>query len=43
MHAGKIVDAMTKAIINSTDGVKYQVDFGHNQMALIELWQVIKE
>ena len=37
MHAGKIVDAMTKAIINSTDGVKYQVDFGHNQMALIEL------
>ena len=31
MHAGKIVDATVKAIIDSTDGVKYQVDFGFDR------------
>jgi hypothetical protein len=38
----KIVDATIKAIIDSSDGVKYQVDFGHDQTALIELWQVVQ-
>jgi hypothetical protein len=23
--------------------VKYQVDFGHDQTALVELWQVVEE
>jgi hypothetical protein len=27
MHAGKIVDATIKAVIDATDGAKYQVDF----------------
>ena len=43
MHAGKIVDATIKAIIESTDGVKYQVDFGFDQTALIHEWQIVKE
>jgi hypothetical protein len=27
MHAGKIVDATIKAVIDATGGAKYQVDF----------------
>jgi hypothetical protein len=38
MHAGKIVDATIKAVIDSSDGVKYQVDFGHDQTALVHEW-----
>jgi small-conductance mechanosensitive channel len=41
MHAGKIVEATIKAIINSTEGVKYQVDFGNDQTALVHEWQVV--
>ena len=43
MHAGKIVDATIKAVIDSTDGVKYQVDFGHDQTALVHQWQIVKD
>jgi len=43
MHAGKIVDATIKAIIESTDGAKYQVDFGFDQTALVSEWQIVKE
>jgi hypothetical protein len=42
MHAGKFVDATIKAIIDSTDGVKYQVDFGLDQTALVREWQIVK-
>jgi hypothetical protein len=43
LHAGKIVDVTIKAVIDATDGVKYQVDFGHDQTALIDEWQIIKD
>lgn len=43
LHAGKIVDATVKAIIESTDGVKYQVDFGFGQTALVSEWQIVKD
>jgi hypothetical protein len=36
MHGGKIVDAVIKAIIDKTDGLHYQVDFGKEQTALSE-------
>ena len=42
MHAGKIVDATVKAVIERTDGLRLQVDFGFNQTALIHVWQVIE-
>ena len=43
MHAGKIVDAVIKAIIDTSEGVKYQVDFGFDQTALIHEWQIVMD
>ena len=43
LHHGKIEDAVVRAVIEHTDGLKLQVDFGHEQTALIEEWQVVKE
>jgi hypothetical protein len=31
MHGGKIIDALIKAVFDTTDGLKYQVDFGNDQ------------
>jgi hypothetical protein len=42
MHGGKIVDAVIKAIIDKTDGLHYQIDFGNVQTALIREWQIVK-
>jgi hypothetical protein len=28
---------------DSTDGVKYQVDFGFDQTALVQEWQIVKD
>jgi hypothetical protein len=30
MHGGKIVDSVIKAILDTTDGLKYQVEFGND-------------
>jgi hypothetical protein len=43
MHGGKIVDAVIKAILDTTDGLKYQVDFGKDQTATILERQVVKD
>jgi hypothetical protein len=43
MHGGKIVDAVIKAILDTTDGLKYQVDFGNDQTATILERQVVKD
>jgi hypothetical protein len=43
MHGGKIVDAVIKAIIEKTDGLHYQIDFGNEQTALISERQVVKD
>ena len=43
MSGGRIVDAVVKAIIDKTDGLHYQVDFGKEQTALIREWQIVKE
>ena len=43
LHHGKIEDAVVKAVIEHTDGLKLQIDFGHEQTALIDLWQVATE
>jgi hypothetical protein len=42
LHHGKIEDAVVRAVIEHTDGLKLQVDFGHEQTALIEEWQVVE-
>jgi hypothetical protein len=43
MHGGNIVDAVIKAVINKTDGPRYQDDFGFSQTALIREWQICEE
>ena len=42
-HGGKIVDAVIKAILDTTDGLKYQVDFGKDQTATISERQIVKD
>ena len=43
MHGGKIVDAVINAILDTTDGLKYQVDFGHDQTATVSDRQIVKD
>jgi hypothetical protein len=43
MHGGKIVDAVIKAIIDNTDGLHYQIDFGKEQTALVRASQVLQK
>ena len=38
LSAGGVVDGVVKAIINRTDGVRLQVDYGKDE--LVYLWQV---
>jgi hypothetical protein len=42
MHGGKVIDAVIKAVIDRTDGLHYQIDFGKERTALISEWQVVK-
>ena len=39
----QIMDAVIRAVIEHTDGLRLQVDFGHEQTALIDEWQVVKD
>lgn len=43
LHHGKIEDAVVKAVIQHAGGTKLQIDFGHEQTALIDLWQVVQD
>ncbi|MGB7727020.1 MAG: hypothetical protein WBL50_03235 [Candidatus Acidiferrum sp.] len=40
LHTGRIVDGVVKAVVDHTDGTKLQVDYGHDETALVELWRV---
>jgi len=37
----QIVDAVVRAVIERTDGLHLQVDFGHEQTALVRASQVV--
>jgi hypothetical protein len=39
----QIMDAVIRAVIEHTDGLRLQVDFGHEQTALIHDWQVVRD
>jgi hypothetical protein len=41
--SNKIYDAVIKAVIESTSGVRLNVSFGHDQVAIIHEWQVVPE
>jgi hypothetical protein len=43
LHTGRIVDATIKAVIEKTDGVRLQVDFGQDETALIHDWQIVRD
>jgi hypothetical protein len=43
MPGGKIVEAVIKAILDTTDGLKYQVAFGNDQTATVLERQVVKD
>ena len=38
----RILDAVIRAVMEHTDGLRLQVDFGHEQTALIYEWQIVK-
>jgi hypothetical protein len=39
----RILEAVVRAVIEQTDGLRLQVDFGNEQTALIHEWQVVKD
>ena len=41
LSGGRIVEARVNHVIPHSDGTKLQVDFGRDETALIELWQVV--
>jgi hypothetical protein len=40
LSGGRIVEATIKAIVDKTDGVRFQVSFG-NETALVYPWQIV--
>jgi hypothetical protein len=40
---GRIVDATIRAVIPSTEGIKLQIDWGHDQTALVHERDVLSE
>ncbi|MGB2666753.1 MAG: hypothetical protein WAK48_22305 [Candidatus Acidiferrum sp.] len=43
LNDGRIVEGKIKAIIRATDGIRLQVDYEHDETALIHETQVRKE
>jgi hypothetical protein len=40
LHTGRIVDGTVRAIVERSDGLRLQVDYGKDETALVELWRV---
>jgi hypothetical protein len=43
LHHGKIEDAVVRAVVQLEEGLKLQVDFGHEQTALIDPQQIVED
>jgi hypothetical protein len=43
LSGGRIVEATVKAIVDTTEGTRLQVDFGFDETALVFEWQVVVE
>jgi len=43
LHTGLIEEATIRAIVEDKDGLRLQVDFVHEQTALIHAWQVVDD
>lgn len=42
LSGGRLVEATIKAVLDTTEGIRLQVDFGHDETALIYEWQVVR-
>jgi len=42
LYHGEIEDAVVRAVIEHSDGLKLQIDFGNDQTALIDVRQVVR-
>ena len=40
LHTGRVVDGTVRAIVEKTDGVRLQVEYGKDETALVELRRV---
>ena len=40
LSAGRVAGGVVKAVINRTDGIRLQVDYGKDETALIYVWLV---
>jgi len=40
LQTGLLVDATVRAVVQKKDGVRLQVDYGKDETALVQLWQV---
>jgi hypothetical protein len=40
LQTGRLVEATAKAIVQKTDGLRLQVDYGIDETAPVYLWQV---
>jgi len=38
LHHGKLEDGVVEAIVERTDGIRYQIDLGGNRTALVHQW-----
>ena len=43
LSGGRIVEATIKAIVDTTEGMRLQVDFGFDETALVYEWQAVVE
>jgi hypothetical protein len=43
LHHGRTEEAVIKAILPDGDSKKFQVDYGHDETALIADWQVVEK
>ena len=43
LHHGRKEEALIKAIIPTTGRKKFQMDFGKDQTALVEEWQIMEK
>jgi hypothetical protein len=42
LSGGRIVEATIKALVDTTEGTRLQVDFGYDETALVYEWQVVE-
>lgn len=42
LSGGRVEESVVRAVVDTTEGLKLQVDFGHEETALVHEWQVVE-